>query len=84
MNSSKLGVLPGLPVTAPAVAWLMIQPATVAEAASPKVALCSAATPATCGAAIEVPLSDIVTPRSQVDVIADPGAYAYTQLPQFE
>jgi hypothetical protein len=46
--------------------------------------LCSAATPATCGAAIEVPLSDIVTPRSQVDVIADPGAYAYTQLPQFE
>ena len=42
--------------------------------ASPKVALYSAATPATCGLAMEVPLMVFVPPLSQVDVMLEPGA----------
>src|SRR5215212_6942688 len=62
----------------------MIHDTMVLLAASPKVPLYSAATPATCGLAIEVPLMVLVPLLIQVLVMLLPGAYASTQLPQFE
>ena len=57
-----------------AVALLLIQLATVDDDASPKADLYSAATPATCGVAIDVPLIVFVPLLSQVGRIATPGA----------
>ena len=41
----------------------------------------SAATPATCGDAIDVPLQDCVPPPMIVEVIPDPGAKMSVQVP---
>src|SRR5439155_11144171 len=76
LNSSRLGVPDGFPVMTLVVALLMIQFDTVADAASPKVALYRAATPVTCGVAIDVPLRVMVVPRREVGLIDDPGLYA--------
>src|SRR5262245_46963626 len=56
LNSSRFGVPDGLPVITPAVALLVINDVIVACDASPLALLYSAATPATCGDAIDVPL----------------------------
>ena len=75
-----------MPVITFAVELLMIQVRIVDDDASPNVALYSAATPATCGDAIEVPLMVLVAVVEvcQADVIDEPGAYTCAQLPQFE
>src|SRR5262245_42915257 len=57
---------------------------TVENDASPFTALYNAATPVTCGVAIEVPLIVFVPPFSQSDLIDEPGAYRSTQAPKFE
>ena len=44
----------------------------------------AAAAPATCGAAIDVPLMVLVVPLSQVDLIACPGANISTHDPILE
>ena len=80
VNSSRSGVPVGLLRTTPAVALPTIQLLTVLDAASPPL-LQSAATPATWGEAVDVPLMVLVPPLSHVDVMATPGAYTSTQLP---
>jgi hypothetical protein len=73
-------------VITPAVELLMIHDRMVDEDASPNVALYSAATPATWGDAIDVPLIVLVAvlDEYQAEVMDEPGAYTWVQLPQFE
>ena len=58
----------------PVVEFEMIQFDTVADGASPKVALYSTPTPATWGEAIDVPESEAVVPARKSDTIAEPAA----------
>ena len=74
LYKSRFGVPAGFPVITPPVALLRIQLATTSDGASPNVALYSAATPVTCGAANEVPVSVLVQPWSHVDLMSSPGA----------
>ena len=86
MYSNRFGVPDGFPEITFAVALLMIQVRIVDDEASPKVDLYSAATPATCGDAMDVPLIVLVAVVDvcHADVIDEPGAYTCVQLPQFE
>ena len=74
MYSSRLGVPEGLPEITPVVELLISHVRTVPKPASPKADLYIAATPVTCGAAIEVPLNVAVLLRGVVEVIATPKA----------
>ena len=71
-----------LPVLAPS----MIAEVTVAGLADAAPCRYSAAAPATCGDAIEVPLIVFVavSEEYQAEVMPDPGAKRSTQLPMFE
>ena len=84
LKSNLFGVPLGFPVMTFVVALDLIQLSMVLEAASPNALLYSAATPATCGEAIDVPLIVRVLLPIHVDVMLDPGAYTSTQLPKFE
>ena len=71
------------------VTWLVvvfprIAAATSADDAHGLAARNAAATPATCGEAIDVPLMVVVPPVSQSDVMLAPGANRSTQEPKFE
>ena len=76
LYSNRFGVPLGFPVITFAVALLMIHVRIVDDDASPKDDLYSAATPATCGEAIEVPLIVFVAvfDVNHADVIDEPGA----------
>lgn len=76
LYSSLFGVPDGFPEITPVVELLISQLRIVDDDAFPKVALYSAATPATCGDAIEVPLIVRVAPVLPIhaDVIEAPGA----------
>ncbi|MDX6720335.1 MAG: hypothetical protein QOJ63_2589 [Solirubrobacteraceae bacterium] len=84
--SSRFGEpAPGL-VTLPAVAEAFTTPETVAGEAAGLPCRYSAATPATCGVAIDVPLIVLVAVSDvyQEDWMLDPGANRSTQVPKFE
>lgn len=68
------------------VALLVIAAATSAGDAAEFVSRKSAATPATCGDAIEVPEMVFVaaSPVAHADVILEPGAKMSTHVPKFE
>ena len=74
------------PVTRPVVAFPVIEPATVAGEAPGLPCRYSAATPATWGEAIDVPLIVFVAlvPVYQADVMSEPGANTSTQVPKLE
>lgn len=84
MNSRRLTVPLGLPVITFAVALLFSQFVIVADDASPKLPLYNAATPATCGLAIDVPLIVFVPLFNHVAKMPTPGAYPSTHEPKFE
>jgi hypothetical protein len=73
-------------VTLPVVAVLMIAFATALDDAAGLVCKYRAATPATCGAAMDVPLMVLVAVLLlyHADVMLEPGAKMSRQLPQFE
>ena len=85
-NSSLLAVPEGIPLRRLRVAWLTISFLTVAGDAPGLVCLIRAATPATCGDAIDVPLSVAVAVSlvNQADWMLEPGAKISTTLPKFE
>ena len=74
--------VPGL-VTLPVVALVVIALATVAGEAAGAPCRYSAATPATCGVAIDVPLIVFVAVSDvyQLDVMLEPGAKRSRQVP---
>ena len=85
-NSSRFGdPVPGLP-TLFGVELLMIAAVTVAGEADGLVSRNKAATPATCGVAIDVPEIVLVAVSLVLhdDVILLPGAKISTQVPKFE
>src|SRR6185503_4778777 len=77
--------VPGLPTT-PVVALPTIAAATVAALWLPNCERYRAATPATCGVAIDVPLIVLVAVSLvfHVEVMLEPGAKTSTQVPKFE
>ena len=86
VNSRRFGEpVPGLPTT-PVVALLVIADATVAGVADRVGRRYSAAAPATCGVAIEVPLIVLVAVSLvfQAEVMLEPGAKRSTQVPKLE
>jgi hypothetical protein len=86
LNRSRFAVPLGFPEITPVVELLMSQVRIVDDDASPNDDLYSAATPATCGDAIDVPLMVFVAELlvAHADVIPEPGAYRCAQLPKFE
>jgi hypothetical protein len=77
--------VPGLPTT-PVVALPTIPAATAAALWLPNWERYRAATPATCGVAIDVPLMVLVAVSLvfHVEVMLEPGAKTSTQVPKFE
>src|ERR1044071_2680815 len=75
-----------MPVSLPVVAVEMIALATVAGEAEGLFCKYSAATPATCGVAIDVPLMVFVAVSDvyHEDSIEEPGAKMSTHVPMFE
>src|SRR5690606_17845367 len=71
---SRLGVPEGAPEILSLEAFSVSQVWTVSWSAWPLASLYSAAAPATCGLAIEVPLSESVPPPGTVDSMSTPGA----------
>src|SRR5688500_19180402 len=76
-----LGEPAPMPETRLGVARAMIPVRTVAGVASGLPCRYSAAAPATCGDAIDVPLMVFTPPLSQVETTFSPGAYRSRQLP---
>lgn len=85
VSNSRFGE-PAASVTVPVVAPPLMTSATVAGDAAGLVCKNSAAAPATCGAAIDVPLIVAVATSDvcQEDVMFEPGANKSTHVPQFE
>ena len=71
--SIRFGVPAGAPTTTPGEPAAAIQELRVALATSPWLLLKRAATPTTCGVAMEVPLMVLVPPLSQLEVMSTPG-----------
>lgn len=85
-NSILLAVPDGMPVSVLRVAALTIVFLTVAGDEPGLLCRTRAATPATCGLAIEVPLkvAPAVSLVNQADTMLEPGAKISTTLPKFE
>src|SRR3712207_4029636 len=82
MYSSRLGEPAPSPESFHALALPRMALPTVAGAADGLPCRYSAAAPATCGLAMEVPSMVLVPPYSHALVMYSPGAYRSTQLPQ--
>lgn len=74
VNTRSAGVPSGAFWITPLEALSVSQVISSADATSPLALLYSAATPAMCGLAIEVPLMVFSPPSSQADVMSTPGA----------
>jgi hypothetical protein len=85
-KSSRFGVPVGMPLNLLRLATLTISFLTVAGDALGLLCKKRAATPATCGVAIEVPLSVAVAVSllNQDDKMLEPGANISTTLPKLE
>src|SRR5262245_5586313 len=73
-----------MPVRVPRVAWSITQRSICAGVAPGLRSRQSAATPAACGDAIDVPLNAIEPPPLRAEVMSLPGANTSTQEPVFE
>src|SRR5262249_8322968 len=84
--SSRLGDPLPAPVTRSGVAELTMALLTVGGVAVGWLSRYNAATPATCGVAIDVPLIVLVAVSDvfHADVMLDPGAKTSTHVPKFE
>ena len=83
MYNRRLTV-PRVSLIAPVVALLTMRLVMVATEALGSFCNSKAATPATCGLAMEVPLMVLEPPLNQVDVMLEPGPKMSTQEPKLE